>query len=1192
MIWAGLKAHRCQLLLRLEKRYLRSNPSDHNRGRASQVIFLASSFVSQQLTFAQARRKPLMECPDDLPLSQDNAFPIFPSKKEASKTKGHDNSGASSMKDRSSGERTRPSTANTAPNTSSRRIEERGQTHEAVQNRRPDASFTERAAADAGNNQARPPYDERSIASPPPAQPQQRVDRGFAQAAVKSPEKYTHHQDQRAQQHGQPGQPQQHSPSIQRGYRDAQQEQFNQGPAQHGKPEQYAGPEQFGRALPNARPAQRDRPRKAQPEGYGQPDYNSRAATDQRGRQEQHFQPEQYSQPTQNGQPSPRPSPRPQHEQWVQPGSYANQGQTGHPPAHGVQPGHFAQPQSEPYSDPGQYGHAEQYREPQQGGYPVDQYSRNSNQADNYAAAPTNGSGGRKQKPQPLQFANSPSATHTPLQSPPPPQQQYRNDYENPYQTGAGGMPRFATENSSANQPNYEEDSRYNSAREQQRSATREDQGWRQQAQPIQSPPLRSPATNDTMYYHKPRIDPGLRHESLGDVYADYLADDPPFPAQSAPAQRDAHIEANMPDFDSHDSRQAAHRRDRTIDQHLNDVHLTASSPPMPSSTNPQPVAYRKPVYQDPRALPSQPDLHAANAAQDGMSGFVFDVQADANNFPNDQYNQAPRGQRPQNQQANGPAQSQRPILSNQNQQSQRSDRSQQQPNWPDQNQQPQWSDQGQPPNRPDQPQQPGPGYDTRGPPANQQYRDDYAAQQRNRPVDPTRPRTAGPEVPSHNFSVGPNGQMNSQMQMRGPGQRPPPVDRAPSAPPAAPPGGRPFNAPLNAPIGRPGFQQASSAGPAPGRSQQQMHPYQQTLPQQTPPQQQQQQQPQRAANPDSLPHHPPPVRPGLMEQSSAPPSSRPPPVRQYNGASAPAPKPISTKSRTSTDDRQRPVSVPVPVTNAELDRLHAQADSNPGDHATGLILAKKLVEAASVLASDNGRLDPKATAKNRERFILDAHKRIKKLVNAGYPDAMFYLADCYGQGLLGLEVDTKEAFSLYQQAAKLNHAAAAYRTAVCCEMGPEEGGGTRKDLARAFQWYRRAAQLQDVAAMYKVGMISLKGLLGQQKNIAEAVTWLKRAAERADVDHPHALHQLGLLHEPGTTDPAVREKVIPDEGYARELFIQAANLGYKFSQARLGLAYEYGALGLPIDSRRSIGWYSKAAAQGEHSAELALSGW
>ena len=204
----------------------------------------------------------------------------------------------------------------------------------------------------------------------------------------------------------------------------------------------------------------------------------------------------------------------------------------------------------------------------------------------------------------------------------------------------------------------------------------------------------------------------------------------------------------------------------------------------------------------------------------------------------------------------------------------------------------------------------------------------------------------------------------------------------------------------------------------------------------------------------------------------------------------------------------------------------------------------------------------------------------------------MFYLADCYGQGLLGLPDDPKAAFNLYQAAAKAGHGQAAYRTAMCCEIGPEEGGGTRKDPQKAVQWYRRAAQLQDVAAMYKLGIICLRGLLAEQKNVVEAERWLKRAAEKADKENPHALHELAALYEPDNADRDVKAKIIPDEKYSRELFFQAANFGYMKSQFRLGQAYEYGTLGLPVDARNSIAWYSKAAAQGEHQAELALSGW
>jgi TPR repeat protein len=248
-------------------------------------------------------------------------------------------------------------------------------------------------------------------------------------------------------------------------------------------------------------------------------------------------------------------------------------------------------------------------------------------------------------------------------------------------------------------------------------------------------------------------------------------------------------------------------------------------------------------------------------------------------------------------------------------------------------------------------------------------------------------------------------------------------------------------------------------------------------------------------------------------------------------------------------------------------------------------MLAKKMVEAASVLANEGGRADARTAKKNRENYIFDAHKIVKKLCNSShpYPDAMFYLAECYWEGLLGLQVDHERAFNLYQSSAKLNHGPSAYRTAVCCELG----AGVRKDPLKSITWYKKAAALGDTAAMYKLGMIQLKGLLGQTKNARDAINWLKRAADQADENNPHALHQLGLIYECESHD-----NIIPDASYSRELFMKAAELNYPPSQFRIGCAFEYGTMGCPIDPRLSIFWYSRAAAQNEEESALALSGW
>ena len=340
---------------------------------------------------------------------------------------------------------------------------------------------------------------------------------------------------------------------------------------------------------------------------------------------------------------------------------------------------------------------------------------------------------------------------------------------------------------------------------------------------------------------------------------------------------------------------------------------------------------------------------------------------------------------------------------------------------------------------------------------------------------------------------------------------------------------------------------------------------------------------------------HPPPVRPGLMPDSMVSQlGNRPPPVRMHTG---PPPQQMPTQGAIPQQHQQPQKQAPPPiattkapkeppVTPGELEELRTRVKIDPNDQATALRMAKKLVEASEVLVPDVP--DPKMRQRMRERYVFDSQKILKKLVNVQNLDAIFFLADCVGRGALSHEPDSKEAFALYQSAAKLGHAQAAYRTAVCCEIGNEDGGGTRKDPLKAIQWYKRAASLGDTPAMYKVGIILLNGLLGQPKNPREAVGWLKRAAERADADNPHALHELGLLYESAQPNDAI----IRDEQYAFTLFKQAAEIGYKFSQFRLGAAYEFGLLTCPIDPRQSIVWYSRAALQEEHQSELALSGW
>lgn len=270
------------------------------------------------------------------------------------------------------------------------------------------------------------------------------------------------------------------------------------------------------------------------------------------------------------------------------------------------------------------------------------------------------------------------------------------------------------------------------------------------------------------------------------------------------------------------------------------------------------------------------------------------------------------------------------------------------------------------------------------------------------------------------------------------------------------------------------------------------------------------------------------------------------------------------------------------PYTKQYIDEYRQRIKDDP-DPEAHFQYAKYLIDAARKVGAD--AKDQRSVKKYRDSLIQESLKVIRRLATQGngYDEAQFFLANCHGTGMLGLPVDHERAYHLYLQAAKQNHAAACYRVAVCNEIG----AGTRREPGRAAAFYRKAASLGDTAAMYKLGVVLLRGSLGEQPNPRDAIGWLKRAAEQADEENPHALHELALLYE----NP--KSGVVPyDPLYAKELYTRAGQLGYTHSQYKLGQCYEYGSLTCPVDPKRSIAWYTKAAEKGHSEAELALSGW
>lgn len=301
------------------------------------------------------------------------------------------------------------------------------------------------------------------------------------------------------------------------------------------------------------------------------------------------------------------------------------------------------------------------------------------------------------------------------------------------------------------------------------------------------------------------------------------------------------------------------------------------------------------------------------------------------------------------------------------------------------------------------------------------------------------------------------------------------------------------------------------------------------------------------------------------------------------------------------------------PLDREEYNRRRINAENNESPEVQ-LLWVKAIIEATqepsliSTIDVTGSELPNKLTTskeirKNRDVFLHKGLKRLKRLVSKNYPDANYYLGTLYTNGKI-LEKNYDKAFDYYHKSAASGSGDGMYRVAICYEMGI----GSKQDDIEAFTWFKKSSQRHIVPAMFKLGMIYLKGTLQQRRSAARAIEWLEKAASRADENNPHALFELGKLYEGFypiassmeslTHDDAqfLRDlkQIIPgtDEQKALNLYIRAAKLNYAPAQSKLGWCYEYGKLGCQVDSKRSIGWYCRSAAQGYALAEMALCGW
>ncbi|PWW72273.1 HCP-like protein [Tuber magnatum] len=223
------------------------------------------------------------------------------------------------------------------------------------------------------------------------------------------------------------------------------------------------------------------------------------------------------------------------------------------------------------------------------------------------------------------------------------------------------------------------------------------------------------------------------------------------------------------------------------------------------------------------------------------------------------------------------------------------------------------------------------------------------------------------------------------------------------------------------------------------------------------------------------------------------------------------------------------------------------------------------------------------SSSASKNETLREARQILERLAGK-LPQAQYYLADAYASGLFNKgKEENEKAFQLFVAASKHGHAEAGYRAALCFEFG----WGSRKDPLKAVQFYRQSASKNHPGAMTRLGMACLRSDLGLQGRYKEGVKWLKRATDVADAQYPNAPYELGCMHETGCGDD-----VFQDEGYAAQLFTQAAELGHADAYYRMGDAYEHGKLNCPRDAALSVHFYTGAAQRGHATAMMALCAW
>ena len=193
-------------------------------------------------------------------------------------------------------------------------------------------------------------------------------------------------------------------------------------------------------------------------------------------------------------------------------------------------------------------------------------------------------------------------------------------------------------------------------------------------------------------------------------------------------------------------------------------------------------------------------------------------------------------------------------------------------------------------------------------------------------------------------------------------------------------------------------------------------------------------------------------------------------------------------------------------------------------------------------------------------------------------PEALRMLADCFYNGI-GCRKDTSKAFIYLLNASQRGDAEGTAKLGYFYENGLT---GRKKDLKQALFYYKKAAMQNHPMGLYKYGEALFEEYLKEKgRDKKDAIKLLRKSASLGCVQ---AMYKLGMIYELGQGGEPV------NTGIAARCYYEAAKSGFAPAQYKTG---QFFASGKGVKAKDDVGafyWYKQAALQG-HAAAMRCAG-